>query len=65
MKLKSQNLYTASEAAKILKCNARWIRKLCEEDRIGFLLGNRWVITKKEIQSYKETGKPPKVRSNV
>jgi len=65
MKHKTKDLYTASEVAKILNCNVRWIRRLCEDDRLGFLLGNRWVITKKEVDTYKTTGKPPKVRTRV
>lgn len=65
MKHKNEKLYSASEVAEILDVTVRWIRRLCEDDRLGQLLGNRWVITEKEVETYRKSGRPPKVRSRV
>jgi len=62
-KVETTKLYTAEQAARILKISARRVRKLCSEGRLGRRFGGRaYMITAEELEEFKkiprEVGNP-------
>lgn len=45
-----KNLFTVTEAAKILGLSVSRVRKLCADRRMGEKVGSTWIITAAELQ---------------
>ena len=54
MSVANTNLLTTAEAAAELGVTAVRVRQLCQEGRLGEEFGDRWVITREEIERFKQ-----------
>lgn len=57
------DLLTTADAARELGVRVRWVRRMCQQGRLGELVGGRYVIRRAELQEFKchprRRGRPP------
>ena len=51
-------LMNVKAVAKELRISEVRVRQLCQEGRIGSKVGRDWVITREELEAFKETPRP-------
>ena len=66
MSVASNNLMTTAEVAEELGVTEVRVRQLCQERRLGQEFGDRWLITREELEQFKRipriTGRPKRNR---
>jgi excisionase family DNA binding protein len=50
---------TAEEAAEELGLTPQRVREFCQQGRLGRRVGRQWVITREELERFKQTPRPP------
>ena len=50
---------TVEEAAQELELKPERVRAFCREGRLGRRVGRQWVITREELEAFKQIPRPP------
>jgi hypothetical protein len=57
--LPPHELLSAAQAAKALGLTHVWVCRLCAQGRLGWRVGNSWVISRREVRNYLRCRRPP------
>lgn len=62
----TESLLTPTEAADMLDLSERRVQRLCQEGRLGIMVGGRYLIPKQQVERFRKiprrAGRPPSKR---
>lgn len=50
---------TVDEVAEELELTPQRVREFCQQGRLGRRVGRQWVITREELEAFKQIPRPP------